>query len=201
MFGQPKMNTNEMKPMKVIPVADGGAGAEAKDTPTPIKVWLVDDDDEYRTLLAESLTRHRGIECPRNFRSADAAVSTLASKAGPDVLLLDIQMRGQNGLDAVGPIKTLSRSTRVLMLTTFYDEQNRSRALEEGASGLLLKTDSLDKIVQRIRKPEPVGQAQGRRRRKRACRSLAVPLPQTSEAKPSRADWWRRFSRVIGFPA
>ena len=111
-----KMNTNDNTTATRITAA-----FERTTAPAPIKVWLVDDDDSYRTLLAEFLVTQQGIDCPRHFDSPDAALSALASKTGPDVLLLDIQMRDRNGLDAIRPIKSLARSTRVLMLTTFYD--------------------------------------------------------------------------------
>ena len=190
------MNTNDTKTTRIIPVADGAAAAGANDKPTPIKVWLVDDNDDHRTLLAELLAKHGGIACQRNFRSPDAAVSALASKAGPDALLLDIEMGHQNGLDAIAPIKTLARSTRVLMLTTLYDSNHHSRALEEGASGFLLKRYGLDRIVEQIRKPEPVDPAQARRRRKRACAAQSGRHEPAPEAKPGRSKWWCRFSRL-----
>ena len=141
------MNTNDNSTATRITAA-----FEPTTDPTPIKVWLVDDDDGYRTLLAELLAAQQGIDCPRHFNSPDAALSALASKAGPDVLLLDIQMRDRNGLDAIRPIKSLARSTRVLMLTTFYDGDSHARALEEGASGFLLKTSEVQRLVADIRK-------------------------------------------------
>jgi DNA-binding NarL/FixJ family response regulator len=190
------MNTNEVNTKNRIPVAEPAAGPHNR--PTPIKVWLVDDNDSYRTLLAEHLAKHAGIECPRDFGSPDAALSALASKAGPDVLLLDIHMRDQNGLDAVGPIKALSRDTRVLMLTSCYDSEYYSRALEEGASGFLLKSHSLDEIIAEIRKPTPADQPRPRRR-KRARAAQGGPTRQTPTVEKNR--WWRRFSSIIGFPA
>src|SRR5690242_15207372 len=95
---------------------------DAGGTPTPpIRLWLVDDNEELRQMLAELLAANRGIECTHSFGSANAALSALASKAGPDVILLDINMGQENGLDAVRPIRSLSRSTRVFMFTTFFD--------------------------------------------------------------------------------
>jgi len=73
-----------------------------------VRVWLVDDNDQLRTLIAEVLGRQGGIECARQFSSPDALLSELASKSGPDVILLDVQMGDRNGLDAVRPIKSLT---------------------------------------------------------------------------------------------
>jgi DNA-binding NarL/FixJ family response regulator len=157
-----RLNMNDNTAAVQIPVA-----SEPPTGPAPIKVWLVDDDDGFRTLLAGLLAKQQGIVCPRHFNSPDAVLGALASETGPDVLLMDIQMRHQNGLDAIRPIKSLARSTRVLMLTSFYDSFRHSRAIEEGASGFLLKRWELHELVEHIRKPDASGVSRPRRRRTR----------------------------------
>jgi DNA-binding NarL/FixJ family response regulator len=77
-------------------------------------------------------------------------LSALASKAGPDIILLDIQMGDACGLDAIRPIKALSRSTQVLMLTTFFDVDQKKKALSAGASGFLLKRFPIEQILDSI---------------------------------------------------
>ena len=167
-----------------IPAA---ANAPAK----PIRLWLVDDNDWLRNKFAELLGVNEGIECTRSFGSATAAVSALASKAGPDVLLLDIQMGQECGLDAVRPIRSLSRSTRVLMLTTFYDSNAKARALNDGASGLLLKYYPLERIVESIRQasamPEPLI------RRRQSCATTAIP---TTLDQPRIKLWLNRLCSI-----
>jgi len=123
-------------------------------TVQPVRVWLVDDNEEVRMLVAELLSLQAGIECPCHFSSPDALLSTLASKPGPDVILLDVQMGDRNGLDAVRPIKSLARTTRVLMFTTCNDPGWRERAFGEGASDYLLKSDDMAKVAARIRCPD-----------------------------------------------
>jgi DNA-binding NarL/FixJ family response regulator len=116
-----------------------------------VKVWLVDDNDEIRMMVAELLSLQDGIDCARHFSSPDALLSELASKPGPDVILLDVQMGDRNGLDAVRPIKSLTRSTRVLMYTTSHNRAWRERALKDGASDYLLKSYPVENVVARIR--------------------------------------------------
>ena len=118
-----------------------------------VRVWLVDDNDQLRHLIADLLGQFGGIECTRHFASPDALLSMLASKPGPDVILLDVQMGDRNGLDAVRPIKSLTRSTRVLMYTTCYNRAWRERAFGDGASDYLLKSDSIERVAARIRNP------------------------------------------------
>jgi DNA-binding NarL/FixJ family response regulator len=118
----------------------------------PIRMWLVDDDDEYRSLMAQLLTIERGFDCAREFPSPAGVLDALSRESPPDVILLDIRMRGQNGLDAIRPIKTIAPSTRIVMLTTFFDGHAKARALREGASDLLLKSYELEEIARRIRR-------------------------------------------------
>ena len=170
------------------------AGRIQPSTPS-VSVWLVDDNDRFRTLVAEMLGRRDGIQCARQFSSPDALLSALASKPGPDVILLDVQMGDRNGLDAVRPIKSLARSTRVLMYTTCYDQEWRERALDDGASDYLLKTDPVDKVVERIRSPagDPNLNAYPRRRSKRAAGSATPKLHASAIANESA----RSLSRTL----
>lgn len=117
----------------------------------PIRLWLVDDDNRLRQLMAEMLGREGDIQCLRDFDSPNGVISALASKEGPDVVLLDIQMGELSGLDAVRPIRSLSRSTRVVMFTSHYDPERHQRAMADGASDFLLKHDRMERIVAHIR--------------------------------------------------
>jgi DNA-binding NarL/FixJ family response regulator len=167
--------------------------SEPETAPAPVKVWLVDDDDTFRRLLAELLVQQQGIDCPRQFDSPDAVLSALASKAGPDVLLLDIHMRDRNGLDAIRPIKSLARSTRVLMLTTFYNSDSHSRALEDGASGFLLKTCEVRRLVEDIRKPDASSLGRPRRHRTESHLQTMAQAPSSHATRPGFSKWWRRL--------
>jgi DNA-binding NarL/FixJ family response regulator len=171
-------------------------GAESKQPATQpvqpmaanVSVWLVDDNDNLRMLVAEILGNHDGIVCARHFSSPDELLSTLASKPGPDVILLDVQMGDRNGLDAVRPIKSLTRSTRVLMFTTCFNPEWRKRALDDGASDYLLKTDGMEKVAARIRCPanDPVPNLNVRRRSRRAaeCAGSGQPGQSLTDKSP-----------------
>jgi DNA-binding NarL/FixJ family response regulator len=110
----------------------------------------VDNDREFSSLLAGLLDRQEGINCARYFSSAEAVLDALRREAPPDVILLDIEMEGIGGLEAIRPIKALAGSTRVFMLTSFYDSQRRTRALRDGATDFLLKVDTVDRISSSI---------------------------------------------------
>jgi DNA-binding NarL/FixJ family response regulator len=161
------------------------AGATEAFSPN-VSVWLVDDNDAFRSTLADVLGRQRGIQCARDFSSPDAVLSALASHVGPDVILLDVQMRDQNGLDAIGPIKALSRETQVLMLTSSYDPEGYQRAISEGASDFLLKSYTAVEIAQRIRNPSRLVNARRSKPVKATC--------ATSQARQSAASQKRLMS-------
>lgn len=174
----------------------------------PVQVWLVDDNDDLRGLIAESLERHGGIVCNRQFGSPDAVMSTLASRIGPDVILLDVQMGAQSGLDAIPTIKALSRSTRVLMLTSFYNDDWHRQAIDSGASGFLLKTDPLERLAGSICARGDAADANLMRahpsrinvRRRTACSEDAASKKQSakSQAAPKASGlvgWFKRFGK------
>lgn len=147
--------TSETSAVRPAVAGTAPTGTLTHGQPPPlIRVWLVDDNEKFRSLVADLLGRREGIECARQFSSPDALLSALASKSGPDVILLDVEMGSQNGVDAVRPIKSLTRDTRVLMFTTCYDPEYRDRALADGASDYVLKSEPLERLIARIRQPE-----------------------------------------------
>ena len=117
---------------------------------SPIQVWVVDDNQPLRRALKELLNQFEGVRCIADFHSPNAVLSALASKSGPDVILLDIQMGEASGLDAIRPIKALSRATQVLMFTSCFDSESKRRAMTSGASGFLLKQCPIECIIDSI---------------------------------------------------
>jgi DNA-binding NarL/FixJ family response regulator len=115
-----------------------------------LRIWLVDDDDTFRTLLAQLLNFEHGVECPLHFSSTEAVLQAL-QKQTPDAILLDVDMPGMSGVEAIQPIKKLSSSTAVLMLTTFSNHEAKRQSLAAGAAGFLLKNKSPAAIVAAIR--------------------------------------------------
>ena len=75
----------------------------------------------------------------------------LAKKHKPDVLLLDIRMPGINGVEGIKILKEKKLETKIIILTTFDDDEYIFEAVKHGASGYLLKGISLDELVKSIR--------------------------------------------------
>ena len=127
----------------------------------PVSVWLVDDNGGFRNVLAGLLKLDAGIQCERDFASAEAALAALDRETAPDVILLDVNLGQMNGVDAIQPIRARAPATQVLMLTTFFDSKAQSKALSAGACGFLLKSYSLQEILQSVLQAhrEPVAPA------------------------------------------
>lgn len=146
-----------------------------------IRVWLVDDDATNRNLLAELLNGENEIECSQSFSSAEDVLIGLGRETPPDVMLLDVQMGGQSGIEALPRIKSLAPATQVVILTTFYDGEAKSQALRDGASGFMLKREPIRRIVDCIRQAY-----------EHTAPSPQIPAAHSS-AKPGLSPFNRRF--------
>lgn len=110
--------------------------------PGPVTVWLLDDCESVRELMAELVSADRGFQVRRQFSSSRSLLAALSAGPGPDILLMDVNLaEEESGLESIRPVLELSPETRVIMVSTFYDSLAERRALNEGASGFLLKVD------------------------------------------------------------
>jgi DNA-binding NarL/FixJ family response regulator len=105
-----------------------------------IRVAVVDDQELVRSAFVLLLRSQPGVEVVGEAGDGRAAVA-LARSARPDVMLMDVRMPGMDGLEATRQIVAddRCRGTRVLVLTTFDDDDLVHEALRAGASGFLLK--------------------------------------------------------------
>ncbi len=128
------------------------------DTAKPITVLLVDDQQLMRDGIKMLLELEQGIELVGEASDGQQAV-TRYSELKPDLVLMDIEMPGTNGIQATQKIRSLDPSARILILTTFGQEDYLRDALLAGAQGFLLKAVSAEALAQSIRKAhqgEPV---------------------------------------------
>jgi DNA-binding NarL/FixJ family response regulator len=105
-----------------------------------IRVAVVDDQDLVRSAFVLLLRSHPGVTVVGEAGDGRAAVA-LARSARPDVVLMDVRMPGMDGLEATRQIVAdeACRGTRVLVLTTYDNDELVHEALRAGASGFLLK--------------------------------------------------------------
>ncbi|MHC1781221.1 MAG: response regulator [Anaerolineaceae bacterium] len=104
----------------------------------PVKVLVVDDQSLIREGIASLLALQPGIEVVATAEDGPMA-EKLAAEKSPDVILLDIKMPGQDGIETAKHILAKMPAVRVLMLTTLEDDEYIVKSLTAGAVGYLLK--------------------------------------------------------------
>lgn len=105
-----------------------------------MKLVIIDDDQLVSGALKTILEAAEGVTvCASGTDGRDAL--PLYRKHHPDILLLDIRMKEMNGLEATAEVLGEFPDARILLLTTFSDDEYIIRALELGAKGYLLKQD------------------------------------------------------------
>ncbi|MFJ8011765.1 response regulator [Streptomyces sp. NPDC096339] len=116
----------------------------------PIRVLLADDETMIRHGVRLILRHAEDIDVVAEAANGREAVD-LAAAHHPDVALVDIRMPVCDGLSAIAPLLALDPAPRVVMLTTFGDEDNVVRALREGAVGFLLKDEGPQELISAVR--------------------------------------------------
>jgi len=117
----------------------------------PIQVWLIEDHKAYGERLARALNRLDGIACPRRFTACEDALAALPVNDAPQVLLLDVELPGMNGIDGIARLRQFAPRAAIVILTVFEDDDKIFRAICAGAAGYLLKTSSTEDIAAAIR--------------------------------------------------
>ena len=115
-----------------------------------ITVSIVEDNDQLRGTLARVINRAEGFRCLSQYPDAEAAVEGLP-RDRPDVVLMDINLPGMNGVECVRRLKQLAPGSMVIMLTVYEDTENIFNALAAGASGYLLKRTPRAEVLDAIR--------------------------------------------------
>ncbi|MBL1097749.1 response regulator [Streptomyces coffeae] len=116
----------------------------------PIRVLLADDEAMIRYGVRLILRHAEGIDVVAEAADGHAAVEEAAAHH-PDVALVDIRMPVCDGPAAIAPLLALDPAPRVVMLTTFGDDDNVVRALREGAAGFLLKDEGPQELISAVR--------------------------------------------------
>ena len=116
-----------------------------------IQVWLVEDNEVFRRNVQRVINSLEGMTCEGSFDSAEATFKALQTNPAPDVILLDVQLPGVDGIAALTEFREAIPETRVIILTVFDDADKIFRAVCAGASGYVLKASGTDKIGEAIR--------------------------------------------------
>jgi DNA-binding NarL/FixJ family response regulator len=116
----------------------------------PIKVAIVDDDDGIRASLTTLIRRAPALRLVGDYADAEAALKDLPHRV-PDVVLMDINLPGMNGVECVRQLKGSLPAVQFLMLTVYEDSDSLFNSLKAGASGYLLKRTASARLLEAIR--------------------------------------------------
>ena len=133
--------------LSIVPAVDG--------TRPPVRLLLVDDHQVVLEGLASMLASQSSrVVIAASTTTAEDALR-LAAERQPDVVLLDVRLRGASGLDLCGELVKRHPGLKVVFFTVYDDEQYLFQALRVGAAGFLLKTttgpelaDHLDRVME-----------------------------------------------------
>jgi DNA-binding NarL/FixJ family response regulator len=114
-----------------------------------ITVSIVEDDTQARKILVRWISRATGFRLAGEWGDAEAALDVLSGK-NPDVVLMDINLPGISGVEAVRRLKPALPKTQFVMLTVYEDADHIYDALAAGATGYLLKQTPRDELLEAL---------------------------------------------------
>jgi DNA-binding NarL/FixJ family response regulator len=116
-----------------------------------LRIVLVDDHEVVRLGLRSLLERQPDLMVIGEAETADEAVRAVESLA-PDVVVLDIRLPGRSGVEACAEIKRRRPETKIVMLTSYAEDEVLLDAIAAGAEGYVLKQVGSDDLVQALRR-------------------------------------------------
>ncbi len=120
----------------------------------PLRVWLVDDDTSIRWVLERALKN--GGMLPKAFDAAEPALAALRNDT-PDVLITDIRMSGQSGIDLLRKVHDTRPELPVIVMTAYSDLGSAVSAYESGAFEYLAKPFDIDQAVDLVKRAAAAG--------------------------------------------
>lgn len=114
-----------------------------------IKICIVEDLKEVRDGMTSLLTLDERFEVLATFSDAEKAADELPAWQ-PDIIIMDINLPGMNGIECIKKVKTLCPNSQFIMFTIYEDDEKVFEALTAGASGYLLKKTPLGKITESL---------------------------------------------------
>ena len=115
-----------------------------------IRIVIIEDDQIIREGYTLLIGQAEGYQVVNSYVSFDEAAKIIANDA-PDVILLDIELPGTNGIAAIPKLKKLLPHVHILILTVYESEKLIFEALANGASGYLTKNTASAKIVESVK--------------------------------------------------
>jgi DNA-binding NarL/FixJ family response regulator len=145
-----------------------------------ITVSIVEDNEQLRGTLARVVSRAEDFVCVGQHATAEAALENLP-KENPNVVVMDINLPGMNGVECVRRLKQLLPETQVMMLTAYEDTENIFNSLAAGASGYMLKRTPRAELLEAIREVRRGGSPMTTHIARKVVQSFLKPATVTPE--------------------
>lgn len=145
------------------------------------KVMLVEDHPEYRDVIGLALMEEPDIELIHQVGSSERALYILqdhSQQSVPDLILLDLNLPGKSGLDSIGLLFAACPDIQIIVLSQSNKEADVVRAIQLGASGYLLKSSTIEQILDAIRTVGSGGAVLGSGIAKYIMNTLQATLPR-----------------------
>lgn len=158
-----------------------------------INIMLVEDHPEYRETLEFVLGKEKDIELISQFGNAELALRSLLDQTGkqqPDMILLDLNLPGMSGLEAMPWFKKYIPQVKIIILSQSEMDADVLCAIQQGASGYLLKSCTMDEITKGIRDVNEGGATLEPRLARFILESLQPRLPKAAnQIGISQREW------------
>jgi DNA-binding NarL/FixJ family response regulator len=152
----------------------------------PIRILLVDDHQIIRDGLADLIRTRADMLVIGDAATGEAALA-LASTAQPDVIVLDLDLGGESGLELLPQLLKVVPSSSVIILTGMRDAEKRDEAMSLGAKGMVLKEKGATELLSAIEKVHRTGEywfePGAARRLLEKNRTASTPLDEDPEAR------------------
>jgi len=139
--------------LKKMNVQETVAPAAKTTLPSPfagvVRLAIVEDDDWLRGNLEQEIGQTPGFKVLQTFSTAESAVAGIPALR-PDVVLMDINLPGMNGIECLRKLKADRPDLQILMLTVYEESEQIFNSLLAGASGYLLKRTATSQIIESI---------------------------------------------------
>ncbi|MGB7747257.1 MAG: response regulator transcription factor [Verrucomicrobiia bacterium] len=174
-----------------------------------ITVSIIEDDASVRQILTGWIDAANGVRCLSAYGTAESALAALPQES-PDILLVDINLPGMNGVECVRRLKPLMPKTQFLMLTVYADADHIFNALAAGASGYLLKETKQKELIASLKLTHEGGAAMTSQIARKVVQSFHQPQPEKPEPQGltpreqailellSRGDYYKEIAESLG---
>lgn len=156
----------------------------------PIQVAIVEDDEEIRANLTHRIGENPTLRLLGSYSNAESALAELPEQK-PDVVLMDINLPGMDGVECVRQLKTKLPASQFVMLTVYEDNNRLFKSLMAGASGYLLKRTPPAKLMAAIKEAHQGGSPmtpQIARRVVQHFQQLPEPASELQKLTPRETD-------------